>query len=701
MASARDILVNLLGKETVSPAAKKAGAALDDLGDEMNEAARAAKNLDQQIDEINGSLRGLAQQYARTGDKEFIKQIRQQEAELRRLTKVRKLLGDSPDESKKAGLRIAGNLAEGITQGLSRVGGPVSAALSNVFGTLPPQAQAAIGGSIVAAVAAAAPAIGAAVSGAVLAGVGSGAVAVGVAAAFQDARLKGAAQDFGAELKVMFGEIGQDFAGDTIAALRSVRTAVRSLGLREAFAPAAGYIQPLTEGLTGLARNVMPGLKTAIAAAEKPIAAIAAGLPRLGTAVGSLLEMFARHAEAGATALTMLFDVIVAGVKVVEMQIDALATMFEVFDKLPNWLTGWAGVWIDASKDAGTATSDWNTKLDGLRYAVNTAGSTAAEATPQITTMAGAMKEAGFAADWLKQQMDILNGGFVNLHQAEAAYQGALDDFTASLKEHGATFTANTEAGRANIAAYSQLRDAAFANAQAQYESVAATGDLTGAQKSANIVLADAKRQFIAAGIAAGGNKDQVSALADEIFGTPKQWKTTFEAATATAIAKLTGLKKEIRTLSGKTITITTKFVTKGSRVVAELMPGGGRQVADRWGGMHVPMAAGGVMSAGIYRASNPPLVRFAEPATGGEAYIPRRGDRRRSTQILNEAAGWYGLNVGGGTQAASAPAPDWSRIGDAIGRRVARDLAEVFARASLRIDDRSAQFAGLLVRGG
>jgi hypothetical protein len=51
-----------------------------------------------------------------------------------------------------------------------------------------------------------------------------------------------------------------------------------------------------------------------------------------------------------------------------------------------------------------------------------------------------------------------------------------------------------------------------------------------------------------------------------------------------------------------------------------------------------------------IYRASNPPLVRFAEPETGGEAYIPRRGiPAAQGLALANTAASWYGGAVMGG----------------------------------------------------
>jgi hypothetical protein len=69
-------------------------------------------------------------------------------------------------------------------------------------------------------------------------------------------------------------------------------------------------------------------------------------------------------------------------------------------------------------------------------------------------------------------------------------------------------------------------------------------------------------------------------------------------------------------------------------------------QFGSRWGNVF-PMAVGGVSSyaaAGI--GSGGPLYKWAEPETGGEAFIPRLGDEMRSKKILDIAASWYGMSV-------------------------------------------------------
>lgn len=61
-----------------------------------------------------------------------------------------------------------------------------------------------------------------------------------------------------------------------------------------------------------------------------------------------------------------------------------------------------------------------------------------------------------------------------------------------------------------------------------------------------------------------------------------------------------------------------------------------------RWGGIHTA-ATGMSWEAGVYTQ---PTIFFGERETGGEAMIPRHGNRMRSLKILDQAAGWYGMDV-------------------------------------------------------
>jgi len=77
-----------------------------------------------------------------------------------------------------------------------------------------------------------------------------------------------------------------------------------------------------------------------------------------------------------------------------------------------------------------------------------------------------------------------------------------------------------------------------------------------------------------------------------------------------------------------------------------------------RWGGVTTHARMGTLGDAQVYDPVSPARYAFAEPATGGEAFVPRHGDYGRSMSILNTAASWYGARVSSGQPTATATAP-------------------------------------------
>lgn len=67
---------------------------------------------------------------------------------------------------------------------------------------------------------------------------------------------------------------------------------------------------------------------------------------------------------------------------------------------------------------------------------------------------------------------------------------------------------------------------------------------------------------------------------------------------------------------------------------------------SNRWGGVYTHAATGVLREARTYSATSPGRYMIAEPQTGGEAFVPRKGDYSRSMSILDHAAGWYGASV-------------------------------------------------------
>jgi TP901 family phage tail tape measure protein len=87
---------------------------------------------------------------------------------------------------------------------------------------------------------------------------------------------------------------------------------------------------------------------------------------------------------------------------------------------------------------------------------------------------------------------------------------------------------------------------------------------------------------------------------------------------------------------SSATATITTKHITL-NQVIS-----GAPIFGIRHGGFTGPSYARG----GLAHVGYGTQYRWAEPATGGEALIPRLGDKGRAERVLNTAAGWYGKQV-------------------------------------------------------
>lgn len=652
MASARDILINLLGKETVSPAARKAGDAVEDLGDEMRDTARDAKKLDGEIDGLQKSLAGLAAAYAAAGTAaeraDIAKSIRVDQRQLRQLTGVRKLLQGAGDEG-----------ARGFFAAFSTRIGPL-------------MASAPISPPIIAAAVAAAPVVASTLAGAVTAGIGLGAVAAGVALAAKDPAVQAEAKSLGDEVGRALTSSTRPFVPAVIKAVGVARAQFRDLDddLAGIFADAARYVEPLSQGLAGAARELAPGIRDAVRGAEPLVDMLEDHIPAAAAAVSSALSDLAATSEESANTISAILTASEASIAGVGKGVNLLSKLNHYVGSGPL-------------KSLGDAVSDNKNKVEEATGAV--AGWDAS-----FRNFADSAGHAKIEVISFTEAIDRWTSRNLSAENANLRLQAAIDAATAAGKKNNDGIDANTEKGRANRQVLIDLADAANANAQAIYEQ-------TGSTEKANAATAAARKQFIAAAIAMGVGATEAERLAGMLFAIPSpKPKVTLNTKQAKAEAQV--IQSAINGIHGKNVTVGVYFVTHG-RNKGDLKVPHGTLTKDRWGGTHIPMAAGGVMSAGIYPASSPPLIQFAEPATGGEAYIPRRGNPARSKQILGTAADWYGLDVvprGTGV----TPRGSGARAGldeDRIGRAVARALAG----ATFQIDDRRARLATVYARRG
>ena len=149
---------------------------------------------------------------------------------------------------------------------------------------------------------------------------------------------------------------------------------------------------------------------------------------------------------------------------------------------------------------------------------------------------------------------------------------------------------------------------------------------------------------------------------------------------TAWAEAQLDAVMKKTRTA------VITALITPGANGEWQSTPGqwakGGIQKYAK-GGLSA-MAAGGI--------TNRQIIKFGEPETGGEAYIPRLGITSvRAKKILDVAAGWHGLTVG--NRPGTPVAQSWGQGGGGD-----HSTRVIFEAGAIQADGMDASTAGDMI---
>lgn len=333
MADTRDILVRLLGEETVSRMAGRAEKGLDRFGDSLDATERDARDLDAQIAEVEGSLKALAAAFSRTSDEadriDLSKAIRQQQAELRKLTKVRGLLGEAAEAGAELGRSMSGGLGRTLSGGVS-----------GVFKAMPPQVQ----GAVVAAGAAMgvslAAAIGAALTAGVLLAVGGGVLAAGIKAASSSPQVQAAWKTFGERAKSALKDFGSTFEGPLIRAADTFGDALERMAptLTEMADSVSPIIDKLAPALAEMAEKSLPGIQKAMEASKPLWDTLAEHLPQIGQAVSRFFEEIAKGGPGANEFLADFLNwlegiIIVLGV--------AIGKMAEMYSKVKD---AWRGI---------------------------------------------------------------------------------------------------------------------------------------------------------------------------------------------------------------------------------------------------------------------------------------------------------------------------------------------------------------------
>lgn len=157
------------------------------------------------------------------------------------------------------------------------------------------------------------------------------------------------------------------------------------------------------------------------------------------------------------------------------------------------------------------------------------------------------------AADGLRASILALNDTNRSAYDAQIGYEQSLDDLTASFKEHGATLNLNTEDGRANAQAMSQVA--------AAHDEMLATGVAAGESLGSMTQKSEGLRETMMrlATEAFGGNKQAAEEYVNTLLGVPSQITTMITAEKEQAVTGLQEVRTAIQATPGaKSVTVST-----------------------------------------------------------------------------------------------------------------------------------------------
>jgi TP901 family phage tail tape measure protein len=258
-------------------------------------------------------------------------------------------------------------------------------------------------------------------------------------------------------------------------------------------------------------------------------------------------------------------------------------------------------------------------------------------------TMAGGLQDAIDHGETLTSVFKQLNGAALDLLGTAINEEQAIDDLSEKFKKGADALNIDTQAGRDNMSMISKAIQGAADAAQAKWNE---TGSVQAATDTYNQYIDKLKQTLHQLGL----TDDQINQIISTYARMPPAVSTQFNApglnqANDTAM----GYKRIMDGMDGRDIDtwFTTHFQTEGT-------PPSQYFHGNRQGGIYEHAASGllNLRDASIYSPASPARYAFAEPATRGEAFIPRSGDLARSRAIADYVVGnWLGGSTswGGG----------------------------------------------------
>lgn len=516
---------------------------------------------------------------------------------------------------------------------------------------------------------AAAPAIGATIAGGITAAVGAGGIATGIALQFNNPQVHSAATTLANDLEQELKTASTGFIEPTTKAFDILGSALTAEGsrFRSIFDSLAPSVEGIAVGIGQFVDRLMPGIEALSKASFPVLDQLSGQLPGLGRAVSDFFSDIANSGKGAGEAIVATF-------KVVEYTLESTGVTIEALSKTFDWIIN-----NPLMNILGGAL--FTKFFDGVRDGSNTAGkginefgNNSDQAAQQLTQLDNALQQA-------TTDFDKLIGRNVGAEQAQDRFREGLEQLSQAVQNNGISLDQNTLAGAKNrnvlASQITNLKDARDAYIAQQTPILG----VTKATQNANVIYGQNILALEGQAAKLGLNKQQVDALIRSLLGLPPS-KTTNVSTPGAQTSKdaVNALSSALNSLPYSRTVYVNILTSEGpappgtssgsgkkrtgsqSGGIGTLLdPGGGNYL----GGIH-HAATGGVFDAGVY--SKGPIL-FAEPETnpgtgGKEAFIPyMTPDPTRATNVLREAASWYGLavvplNASKGSSSTSAPTP-------------------------------------------
>ena len=327
-------------------------------------------------------------------------------------------------------------------------------------------------------------------------------------------------------------------------------------------------------------------------------------------------------AGSAGTVLNFLMPAIEGLVNVLVFLVDIISFVVDWFGELLG--LGDGVLEFGSRVDSGASTA--STGLDGLSSSGDTTTTSMYGTADSMDAVGSSAEGAAPKVVTLRDHLTTLNETVVASIEGDIALRDSQRQLTDALSQNGTELLGNSAAADANKTAIIAAAQAVKDKMKQDIESGVPIEQATARYMENYEAL---KQTAINAGLSA----DEVGAFIKQLGLVPILTVAELKLKTDTAQKNLDA------------------FIRKAGGVVAVV--GGVGMTLKAFGGFEdhvkgVSFASGGI-SEGIYRSMARPLVKFAEPETGWEAFISgRKGSEERNRGIVREAASRLGMNMGG-----------------------------------------------------